>query len=183
MQPKHKLAKWMRALKAKGVDIDEWRRFHEGWPKAWNAQETLVPVVDVFYHTRDTGKIEDRRLVGLVLKNLAWGESYTALNKLYEFKQACWPLEMDAYTERPQPQELQAYFYKPVPDTDLRRHVCSLWRDLADLYNEPHDLVKMHRAVIGLAKLHRRDYGDDISGTKDRVLRRIRGCFPRPRLT
>jgi hypothetical protein len=47
VNPKHKDPKWVRQLRERGLDPEPWRRYKEGWPKAWKACVDLRTLVRV----------------------------------------------------------------------------------------------------------------------------------------
>jgi hypothetical protein len=183
MLPKHKPAKWLRTLKAKGVDVGEWENYTQGWPKAWKAQDTLHPVLDVLVKTYDKGSPGGRACVGHNLIDVTMRECYPALNDDYEAKLGYLPFKECVLGGPVAATDFEKFFSKPIPSEGLARAVLHLWKTLRDLRQNPLDLPLMRGVVDALVYLNYAAYGPRVAHLKLRVLTRLRDRFSVPNLS
>ncbi len=180
VKPTHKFPKWVRTLQTKGVTVAHWTQFQQGWPKAWNAQMDLTPLLDVLFHTCVE---QDRAALGRIFAYHSFMESFAPLRRSYD-------CECHAYQVREWVQTggtvdrdaLKRTFKKELPEW-LQQALTRLWEALQKLYKAPDDWVNYYPVIRGLVGLSTPWSSDEIYQTRDRVIGRMRGAYSMPRLT
>jgi hypothetical protein len=181
MIPYHKAPKWRRLLGDKGVNVNHWQGFRQGWPKAWAAQTALLPVLDVLFRTSQS---RSRDVFG---KNLAYyvsQESVVPVKAHYGSEYGPYEIRVKLYHPDTDVTEtfVAGCFQSPLPPSLLTR-LTSLWKSVQRLWRAPEDWDAYLWVVTDLSRLEHPDHGSAISRTLPRVLTSVRGLYAVPRLT
>ncbi len=183
MLPHHKSPKWVRLLKGKMISTQNWGQYRKGWPRAWAAQDQLMPILQVLFVLRAEISPSGREILGGILLNAAWNETHKLLGVGLQGPDPLDATHRATIFQLPEITEdtVREYFGRPLEPVFLNRQIMLLWRSLAKLSKNYGEFSHMEHVVYALENLNTNTFGP-VQRSKANVIDAIRRAYGTPSL-